>query len=81
MAIAVGYSDISKEKAFPDYLSPTGGQRSEKRCNFSGLEGGGERKKYGEKHLYDADLQGKEGTWYFGLIHIIMYSIKGFVAL
>lgn len=51
MAIAVGYSDICREKGFPDYLSPTGGHKSEKQCNFSGLEGGGERKKNSEKHL------------------------------
>lgn len=32
-----------------------------KKCNFSGLEGGSERKKNSEKHFYDADLQGRSG--------------------
>lgn len=57
MAIAVGYSDICREEGFPDYLSPAGGHRREKKqCNFSGLEGGGERKKCSEKHFYNATL-------------------------
>lgn len=31
MAIAVGCSDICRGKGFPDYLSPTGGHKSEKK--------------------------------------------------